>query len=87
MKSGGRIGPNLAGIADRNPDELVFGNANVRHTADNYIYLKVLRPEALSQTSMMPTFGFAPIDAAKTRLSPSPASARPISSSCWSAIA
>jgi cytochrome c2 len=68
MKDAGRIGPSLAGIEDRNPDELVFGAANVRHTTDNYIYLKVLRPEALSQPSMMPTFAFAPIDAAKIAL-------------------
>ncbi len=68
MKDAGRIGPSLAGIEDRNPDELVFGVANVRHTTDNYIYLKVLHPEALSQPSMMPTFAFAPIDAAKIAL-------------------
>jgi cytochrome c2 len=68
IKNAGRIGPSLAGIADRNPDELAFGSANVRHTADNYIYLKVLRPEALLQPSMMPTFGFAPIDAARIAL-------------------
>jgi len=68
MKQAGRIGPNLAGIADRNPDELVFGNANVRHTADNYIFLKVLHPDALLQPSLMPTFGFARIDAARIAL-------------------
>jgi cytochrome c2 len=69
MKDAGRIGPSLAGIADRNPDELAFGNAaNVRRTADNYIYLKVLRPDALAQPSMMPTFGFTPIEAAKIAL-------------------
>jgi cytochrome c2 len=68
MKDAGRIGPSLAGIADRNPDELAFGNANVRHTADNYIYLKVLHPDSLSQPSVMPTFGFTPIEAAKIAL-------------------
>jgi cytochrome c2 len=68
MKDAGRIGPSLAGIADRNPDELAFGQADVRRTPDNYIFLKVLRPDALSQPSMMPTFGFAPIDAAKIAL-------------------
>jgi mono/diheme cytochrome c family protein len=65
MKDVGRIGPSLAGIADRNPDELAYGNVNVRHTIDNYIYLKLLRPDALLQPSLMPTFGFAPADAAK----------------------
>jgi cytochrome c2 len=68
ITSGGRIGPSLAGIADRNPDELVFGNVNARRTADNYIFLKVLRPDAMAQPSLMPTFGFAPIDAAKIAL-------------------
>jgi mono/diheme cytochrome c family protein len=68
MKDAGRIGPSLAGIADRNPDELAFGSANVRHTADNYIYLKVLHPDALAPASMMPTFGFTPIEAAKIAL-------------------
>jgi mono/diheme cytochrome c family protein len=64
-KDVGRIGPSLAGIADRDPDELAYGDVNVRHTADNYIFLKLLHPDALLQPSMMPTFGFAPADAAK----------------------
>ncbi len=68
-KDAGRIGPSLTGIADRNPDELLFGgNVNVRRTADNYIFLKVLHPDSMAQPSMMPTFGFAPIDAAKIAL-------------------
>ncbi|MGE5814449.1 MAG: c-type cytochrome [Acidobacteriota bacterium] len=68
MKDTGRIGPSLAGIADRNPDELVFGQVNARRTTDNYIFVKVLHPDAMGQPSMMPTFGFAPIDAAKIAL-------------------
>jgi cytochrome c2/nitrate reductase cytochrome c-type subunit len=68
IKEAGRIGPSLAGIADRNPDELLFGTVKVRHTTDNYIFLKVLRPDALANPSMMPTFGFAPIDAARIAL-------------------
>jgi cytochrome c2 len=68
IKDAGRIGPSLAGIADRNPDELLFGSVTVHRTTDNYIFLKVLRPDALSKPSMMPTFGFAPIDAAKIAL-------------------
>ncbi len=65
MKDAGRIGPSLAGIADRDADELAYGNVAVRHTTDNYIFMKVLQPDALGQPSMMPTFGFAPADAAK----------------------
>jgi nitric oxide reductase subunit C len=68
IKSAGRIGPSLVGIADRNPDELLFGSVSVRRTTDNYIFLKVLHPDALAKPSMMPTFGFAPIDAAKIAL-------------------
>lgn len=68
MKNTGRIGPSLAGIGDRNPDELAFGRGNVRRTADNYIFLKVLHPDALLPTSMMPTFDFAPIEAARIAL-------------------
>ena len=68
MKDAGRIGPSLAGIADRNPDELLFGDVKVRRTTDNYIFMKVLHPDALAKPSMMPTFGFAPIDAAKIAL-------------------
>jgi cytochrome c2 len=69
MKDAGRIGPSLAGIADRNPDELLFGgNVNVRRTTDNYVFLKVLHPDSMAQPSMMPTFGFAPINAAKIAL-------------------
>jgi cytochrome c2 len=64
----GRIGPSLAGIADRDPDELPYGSNIVRHTTDNYIFLKVLLPDTLGQPSLMPTFGFTPIDAAKITL-------------------
>ena len=63
-----RIGPTLAGIADRDPDELAYGNAAVRHTTDNYIALKVLQPNALGQPSGMPTFSFTPAQAAKIAL-------------------
>lgn len=68
VKNPGRIGPSLVGIADRDPDELSYGPSPVRHTTDNYLYLKVLSPEALGQPSAMPTFGFAPADAAKIAL-------------------
>jgi cytochrome c2 len=68
IKDSGRIGPSLAGIADRDPDELPYGKNIVRHTADNYIFLKVLIPDTLGQPSTMPTFGFTPADAARIAL-------------------
>ncbi|MBZ5559084.1 MAG: cytochrome c [Acidobacteriia bacterium] len=68
IKDAGRIGPSLAGIADRDPDELPYGTNVVRHTTDNYIFLKVLLPDTLGQTSTMPTFAFTPADAAKIAL-------------------
>lgn len=63
-----RIGPSLAGIADRDPDELPYGRAIVRHTTENYIFLKVLMPDALGQPSSMPTFSFTPDEAATIAL-------------------
>src|SRR5581483_5454764 len=63
-----RIGPSLAGIADRDPDELPYGTQTVRHTTDNYIFLKVLLPDTLGSPSSMPTFGFTPAEAAKIAL-------------------
>ena len=68
IKETGRIGPSLAGIADRDPDELPYGSNVVRHTADNYIFLKVLLPDTLGQPSLMPTFSFTPADAARITL-------------------
>jgi cytochrome c2 len=64
----GRIGPSLAGIADRDPDELPYGTNIVRHSTDNYIFLKVLLPDTVAQPSSMPTFGLTPADAAKITL-------------------
>ena len=66
IKDTGRIGPSLAGIADRDPDELSYGSNTVRHSTDNYIFLKVLRPDLLGQPSSMPTFSFSPADAARS---------------------
>jgi cytochrome c2 len=68
IKDAGRIGPSLAGIADRDPDELPYGSNIVRHTTDNYIFLKVLLPDTLGQPSLMPTFDFTPADAARITL-------------------
>ncbi len=63
-----RIGPSLTGIADRDPDELPYGPNLVRHTTENYVFLKVLMPDALGQPSSMPTFSFTPDEAAKIAL-------------------
>ena len=68
IEDSGRVGPSLAGIADRDPDELPYGSNIVRHTAENYLFLKLLMPDALGQPSTMPTFGFTPADAAKMTL-------------------
>lgn len=68
IKETGRIGPSLAGIADRDPDELPYGSNIVRHTTDNYIFLKVLLPDTLGQPSLMPTFSLTPADAARIAL-------------------
>jgi mono/diheme cytochrome c family protein len=60
----GKTGPSLAGVADRDPDQLPYGDRVVRHTTDNYIFLKLLLPDALGQPSLMPTFSFTPAQAA-----------------------
>jgi len=68
LRTGSRIGPTLAGIADRDPDELTYVAGGVRRTADNYIALKLLKPDGLGQPSQMPTFSFTPAQAAKIAL-------------------
>jgi cytochrome c2 len=60
----GKIGPSLAGVADRDPDQLPYGRNVVRRTTDNYIFLKLLLPDALGTPSLMPTLGFTPVQAA-----------------------
>jgi mono/diheme cytochrome c family protein len=60
----GKMGPSLAGVADRDPDQLSYGRPDVRHTTDNYTFLKLLTPAGLGQPSMMPTLGFTPAQAA-----------------------
>lgn len=59
----GKIGPSLAGVADRDPDQLPYGRNVVRHTTDNYLFLKLLMPDALGTPSLMPTLGFTPAQA------------------------
>ncbi len=59
----GKIGPSLAGVADRDPDQLPYGRNVVRHTTDNYLFLKLLLPDALGTPSLMPTLGFTPAQA------------------------
>jgi cytochrome c2 len=68
ITAAGRLGPSLAGVADRDPDQLPYGSTIVRHTTENYIFLKVLMPDALGQPSSMPTFSFTPANAAKIAL-------------------
>ncbi len=60
----GKIGPSLAGVADRDPEQLPYGGKAVRRTADNYIFLKLQQPDALGAPSLMPTFSFTPAQAA-----------------------
>jgi mono/diheme cytochrome c family protein len=59
-----KLGPSLAGVADRDPDQLPYGRNVVRRTTDNYIFLKLLLPDALGTPSLMPTLGLAPVRAA-----------------------
>jgi mono/diheme cytochrome c family protein len=68
VKDPRRVGPSLAGVADRNPDELPYGNTVVRHSIGNYLFQKVLLPDTLGQPSLMPTFGYTPADAAQIAL-------------------
>jgi len=60
----GKIGPSLAGVADQDPEQLPYGDKVVRRTAENYIFLKLQQPDALSSPSLMPTFSFTPVQAA-----------------------
>ena len=64
----GKIGPSLAGVADRDPEQLPYGGKAVRRTTENYIFLKLQQPDALGAPSLMPTFSFAPADAARITL-------------------
>ena len=64
VSASGKIGPSLSGVADRDPDQLAYGRSGARHTTDNYIFVKLLQPDALGSPSSMPTFGFTPADAA-----------------------
>jgi mono/diheme cytochrome c family protein len=63
-REAGKIGPSLAGVADRDPDQLPYGKGAVRRTTDNYIFLKLQQPDALGPPSLMPTFAFTPAQAA-----------------------
>ena len=64
IRETGKIGPSLAGVADRDPEQLPYGSKAVRRTADNYIFLKLQQPDALGAPSLMPTFSFTPAQAA-----------------------
>ena len=64
IANSGKFGPSLAGVADRDPDQLTYGNSRARHTTDNYIFVKLLHPDGLGSPSLMPTFDFTPVQAA-----------------------
>ncbi len=64
----GHLGPSLAGVADRDPEQLTYGAPGVRRTIENYLFLKLEKPDALVQPSLMPTFHFTPIQAADIAL-------------------
>ena len=64
VRETGKIGPSLAGVADRDPDQLPYGGTPVRRTAENYIFLKLQQPDALGAPSLMPTLSFTPAQAA-----------------------
>jgi cytochrome c2/cytochrome c5 len=68
IRETGKIGPSLAGVADRDPDQLPYGGKAVRRTTDNYIFLKLQQPDALGAPSLMPSFSFAPAQAARITL-------------------
>jgi mono/diheme cytochrome c family protein len=68
VREAGKIGPSLAGVADRDPEQLPYGGKPVRRTTDNYIFLKLQQPDALGSPSLMPTFSFAPAQAARITL-------------------
>lgn len=59
-----RLGPSLAGLADKDPEQLPYGPNVVRHTIGNYVFLKLEHPDQLVQPSLMPTFQFTPDQAA-----------------------
>jgi mono/diheme cytochrome c family protein len=63
-----RLGPSLAGVADRDPDQLPYGPNVVRRTIGNYIFLKLEHPDEVAQPSLMPTFQFTPDQAASIAL-------------------
>jgi cytochrome c2 len=64
VRESGKIGPSLAGVADRDPDQLPYGGKPVRRTIDSYLFLKLQQPDALGAPSLMPTFSFTPAQAA-----------------------
>ena len=64
VRETGKIGPSLAGVADRDPEQLTYGGQAVRRSIDNYIFLKLRQPDALGAPSLMPTFSFTSAQAA-----------------------
>jgi len=60
----GKIGPSLAGIADRAIDESFFHGEAILPTLPNWLYVKLRTPEKLAVASRMPTYDFSAVDAA-----------------------
>jgi len=55
-----RIGPKHTGIGDRVVEVDLLRAQGLEPTLDNWLQLKLRRPEALTRVSRMPTFGFTP---------------------------
>jgi mono/diheme cytochrome c family protein len=53
-----RIGPKLAGIADRAMDFRLLTAQGVAGTVPNWVFTKLMKPETLTIAPRMPTFGF-----------------------------
>ncbi len=59
-----KIGPSLMAIGDRVVEPSEFGSQVVVPTLANWLYLKLRQPDALTEESRMPTYGFTESEAA-----------------------
>jgi mono/diheme cytochrome c family protein len=60
----GKIGPSLAGIADRAVDESLFHGEEILPTLPNWLFVKLRTPEKLVVASRMPTYEFSEVETA-----------------------
>jgi mono/diheme cytochrome c family protein len=60
----GKIGPSLAGIGDRAVEETVFEGEKIDPTLPNWLFVKLMSPEKLAESSRMPTYNFSEEQAA-----------------------